>query len=90
MDVLEYVQRRFCVAFTRRLMQHLRHLSLALGAALVFGILRNGVKLREPAVFLRRQPSRIGQRVALQAFLGGEIDTLKDGFGRFNLARFVR
>ena len=88
--MLEYVQRRLCVALTCRLMQHLRHLRLTLCAALLFGILRDGVKLREPAVFLRRQSSRIGQRVALQAFLGGEIDTLKDGFGRFNLARFVR
>ena len=87
--MLEYVQRRLCVALTCRLMQHLRHLRLTLCAALLFGILRDGVKLREPAVFLRRQSSRIGQRVALQAFLGGEIDALKHSLCGFYFARLV-
>ena len=90
MDVLENVERGLSVAFTRRLVQHLGHLGLALGAALLFGIFRDGVELYQSAILLRRQPSRISQRVALQAFFGGEIDTLKDGFGRFNLARFIR
>ena len=90
MHVLENVQRRLGVAFARRLVQHLRHLSFAFSAALLFGILRDGVELHKPAVFDRRHARRIGQRVALQAFLGGEIDALQHCLGRFDLARFIR
>lgn len=76
MHMLEYVQRRFGVALTRCLVQHLGHFGFTFSAALLFGILRDRVELHEPAVFDRRHTSRIGQRVALQAFFGCKIDAL--------------
>ena len=71
MHVLENVQRRLGVAFTRRFVQHLRHLSLALCAAFLFGIFRNRVELHEPPILGRGHASGVGERVALQPFAGG-------------------
>ncbi len=71
MDMLEDVQRRLGVALTRRLVQHLRHLRLALSAALLFGILRDGVELHQASVFLRGHASGVGERVAFQTFARG-------------------
>ncbi len=89
MHVLENVQRRFSVTFAGGLVQHFGHFRLALCAALLFGILRDGVELHEPPVFGRRHASGVGERVAFQAFFGGEIDALKHRFGSFDFARLV-
>ncbi len=75
-NMLEDVQRRFGVAFSRRLMQHFGHFRFALCAALLFGILRDGVELHQPSIFGRGHASGVGERVAFQPFAGGEIDAL--------------
>jgi hypothetical protein len=90
MHVFENVQRRLSVTFAGGLVQHFGHFRLALCAAFLFGILRDGVELHQPPVFGRRHASGVGERVAFQPFAGGEIDALKHCFGSFDLARFIR
>ncbi len=71
MHMLEDVERRFGVAAASGVVQHLGHFRLTLGAALVLGKFRDGVKLHEPAVFGRRHASGVGECVAFQPFAGG-------------------
>jgi hypothetical protein len=88
--MLEDVQRRLGVAAAGGVVQHLGHFGFTLGAALLFSILRNRVKLHEPPIFGWRHASGVGERVALQPFAGGQVDALQNGFRRLYFARLIR
>jgi len=71
MHVLENVQRRLSVACAGRVVQHLRHFRLALGAALLLSILRNRIELHQAPILGRGHARGVGERVAFQPFAGG-------------------
>ena len=77
MGVTQHLGRRLGVARLGSGVQGGGHGALALGAALLFGVLRDGVHLAELAVLDRRHASGECQAVALEPQLGSRVDRLQ-------------